>query len=254
MISRGTIADIKGEAIPIMRTHLPFEAVLFLVIVGALLPAAAVYGFFKNKRTGSFPSKRTWHIQVFCLFAFLLFLSYLAGKALGLFHALFPAATIHLKDAALGLGALLASAAAIYPIAKRICAREPARVYRMLPKLPSEMSMWTAISISAGIVEEIVYRGILFSILMILVHSWWPATLTCAACFGLTHFEGWRNIANAFLMAILLQAVVYFTGYLYVAMFIHAAYDVIVGLFCVRFWKQAAGARTTEISAPASME
>jgi len=246
--------ETRMGAASIIKTHLPLDAVVFLLLVGGVLPAAAIYGFFKLKRTRLFPSKQKQRIQVFCLHGFLLFFSYAVWKAMGLYHALFPSPIIHLKDAALGLGTLLLLAAAIYPISKRMCMREPARVYRSLPQSLPEMGVWAAVSISAGVFEEIAYRGVLFSILMILVHSWWPATLICAACFGLAHFEGSENIIATFVIAILLQAVVYFTGYLYVAMFIHAAYDFIVGLFCVHFWKQFASARAVETPAPASIE
>ncbi len=231
---------------------MPVTGYMYLLLFGVLLPAGAIHGYFKVKRTGKYPPKSKVRTQVFLLFAILLAIGFFTSKSLGMTQTLFPPAVIRLRDLVLGVGTLLVVTVAIYPLVRRMSIREAERVYRTLPQSFAEMPVWVAISISAGIVEEILYRGVLFSILMLLLHSWWLAALIGSACFGLTHFEGWKNIVVTFLLGIILQGIVYATGALYVAMFVHAAYDLIVGVLAIHFWRRFASLRPAEVSAASS--
>lgn len=110
--------------------------------------------------------------------------------------------------------------------------RERARL--LLPDHPSLMRRWVVISALAGITEECAYRGLTFRILTANHGSVPLALLLCIVSFGVAHMtQGWRGFVATSLIAALMHAVVFLTGSLYLAIVIHAAYDLIVGIIAM---------------------
>ena len=107
--------------------------------------------------------------------------------------------------------------------------RDRARV--LLPDHPSLMRKWVVISALAGVTEECAYRGLTFRILTANHGSVPLALFLCVVCFGVAHMaQGWRGFVGTSLVAAIMHAVVFMTGSLYLAIVIHAAYDLIVGI------------------------
>jgi hypothetical protein len=76
--------------------------------------------------------------------------------------------------------------------------------YKILPRSPLEVSLWIAISASAGFCEEIVYRGYLQRQFLALWQSLPLAVLCQAAIFAAIHrYEGAFNVLGICAMAIL---------------------------------------------------
>jgi membrane protease YdiL (CAAX protease family) len=94
-----------------------------------------------------------------------------------------------------------------------------------VPHTPDELRLWTALSVTAGICEEILFRGYLTA----LVASWiGPLAGVAVAClmFGFAHlYLGARGAARAAVMGAVMAGVVALTGSLWVAMILHAAVD-----------------------------
>jgi membrane protease YdiL (CAAX protease family) len=100
---------------------------------------------------------------------------------------------------------------------------------------------WIVISITAGFTEEIAYRGVLFGILFYWIPNWWVAALLCAVAFALGHaIQGAKSTLIIFGMSIVFQGLVWYTGTLYVAMVVHAIYDIIAGFAYLRLYKLTA--------------
>ena len=64
--------------------------------------------------------------------------------------------------------------------------------------------------------------------------SFWLAMLLCVSAFAIAHaIQGWRGILATAIIALLLHGVVYETGSLYLAIVVHAVYDLMVGTIAV---------------------
>lgn len=110
--------------------------------------------------------------------------------------------------------------------------RENAR--RLLPDHPSLMRMWVVISALAGVTEECAYRGLTYRILTANHGSVALALFLCIGCFGIAHMtQGWRGLLGTSLVAALMHGIVFLTASLYLAIAIHAVYDLIVGIIAM---------------------
>lgn len=134
-------------------------------------------------------------------------------------------------------GLLLAVVAAVaFAYRSRQVMRDPRRqeVFRrafdrvgvILPHSHQELRSFMAVAFTAGVCEEILYRGFLIWYLFWLV-GLWPALVVSSLLFGLAHtYQGWRGIVLTGLIG-LLEAMFYvLTASLWVPMLLHVAIDV----------------------------
>jgi membrane protease YdiL (CAAX protease family) len=95
----------------------------------------------------------------------------------------------------------------------------------MLPHTRDELSRFIWLSITAGICEELLYRGYLIWYLQ----HWFaliPAAALAALVFGVGHvYQGWRGILTTGFVGAFLAAVYLVTGSLYTGMVLHALMD-----------------------------
>jgi len=108
---------------------------------------------------------------------------------------------------------------------------EKRRMIWMLPHTSVDLWWWTIVAVTAGIVEEIVYRGVMIGLWQRVLGSWWAAMMVCVVVFSLVHFlQGWYAMAAIALTATAFHLIVRATGDLYTAMTVHFIYDLIAGL------------------------
>ena len=68
------------------------------------------------------------------------------------------------------------------------------RARLFLPETTSQLPYWIAVSLSAGVVEEYVYRGVVYAAILSLTGKSYSAALISAAAFGAAHLHaGVRN-------------------------------------------------------------
>jgi membrane protease YdiL (CAAX protease family) len=123
-----------------------------------------------------------------------------------------------------------------------------ARIILSRPNRPSDLWLWGAVSLSAGIVEEIVFRGVMPALVIPITGDWWTAVAVCVAAFALGHNQqGWQRMIFVGLLAVGCHLLVRMTGSLLLAMAVHALYDFAAGVFHVRLaaWAPAANAGGT---------
>lgn len=223
-------------------------AAIYLSLIGVLLPALCVRSYFALKAGGRFPRKPAYFKNTLISLGVILSLAIAVWRSFGL--PIFPAYTIRLQDIAVGAGTVFVFILAMYPRWKYKVVHSRDEVSRRVPQASNEMGWWIAVSVAAGIAEEFAYRGVLFGILIYSIPNWWAAALLCALSFALAHaIQGWSGAVIIFVMAIIFQAIVLFTGTLYVAMAAHTLYDIIAGFAYLRLYKQTA----PQVSAAASM-
>ncbi|MBI3477025.1 MAG: CPBP family intramembrane metalloprotease [Acidobacteria bacterium] len=108
------------------------------------------------------------------------------------------------------------------------------RARLVLPDHPSQIPWWVVISAMAGISEECAYRGLAMRFLTGNNGSFWLALSLCVLAFAVAHaIQGWRGILTTAVMALLMHALVYATKSLYLAIMVHAVYDLMVGLIAL---------------------
>jgi membrane protease YdiL (CAAX protease family) len=181
------------------------------------------------------PSRTRLFVSTIISLALLFYLSWITGRTFG--FAPFAAPPLRVRDVLAGV-ATLAVMLALMLVNRAI--RSPAErrkmaVYRMLPRAPGEWALYVVMAIGAGVAEEVAYRGVLFAILGWTLGSTPAAMLISAGAFAVSHaIQGWKTGVMIFAMALVFQALVWFTGTLVVAMAVHATYDLVAGVIGAR--------------------
>jgi len=99
----------------------------------------------------------------------------------------------------------------------------------LAPRTPREDRLFDMVSITAGVCEEILYRGLLLATLVSLVGTW-PAVAISSLIFGLGHaYQGISGIAKTGLVGLVLALFTVFSGSLYIAIVLHAVIDLTSG-------------------------
>lgn len=198
---------------------------------GVAIPALVIRGWWKLKRKERPLPKRMTHLR-FTAFMLVLLTCLSLVVARAQWIELFPIGTDHLARGVLaGLAMYFAAVAFMRPRWRRAVERRAPIVHLFMPDNAAERAWWIAVSVLAGVGEEITWRGVQTALLFGLTGSYWMAATASAISFGVAHFiQGWRSTAIIVVFALGFQAVVWLSGSLYVAMIVHVAYDITAGL------------------------
>jgi len=113
--------------------------------------------------------------------------------------------------------------------------RQIAPLRPLLPRSRGEMLHFTGVSITAGICEEILFRGFLIWYLSALTPRI-PALFVAALLFGMAHaYQGTRGVIQTGVVGVVLVALYVLTGSLWIPMAIHLFLDLNSGLLAYRF-------------------
>jgi CAAX protease family protein len=105
------------------------------------------------------------------------------------------------------------------------------RVRRLLPKTSTERAVWIVVSISAGVCEEVLYRGWLLSLFAATLGSVWLGLLISSIVFGFAHaYQGRPAILGTGVIGAVFGFLFIFSGSLIPGQVLHAAMDLNNGL------------------------
>jgi membrane protease YdiL (CAAX protease family) len=202
----------------------------FAVFVCLYVPYKALRAQRKLAANAASVSRRQIVLSTVLLQILLLTFALLVARSNGI--DLWPARAPKLGGVLAGV-ALLGLCAGTLPLRLKYVRESTSRLLR--PSSPKELPLWFALSLLAGVGEEIVYRGVLTDVL----HRWsGDATLAIALsalAFGAAHIvQGWKLALFIVFIAAGLQCVVILSGCLYVAMAVHVLYDAIAGVYYSR--------------------
>lgn len=108
-------------------------------------------------------------------------------------------------------------------------------VYVIAPRTPREYALWALACVLAGVAEETAYRGVGMATLWYALGNPWVSALILAAAFAAAHAaQGWKSGLAVFGIALVMHALVQFTGSLLPAMLVHATYDLVAGASIAR--------------------
>ena len=206
----------------------------FAILLSILLPIVA-YRQHRAMTTGALTAPRRPVLYLSALATHLLLLVGVVACILADELWLFPSFTVDGRNvltagAALALGLLL--------LIERLRVSDPIareRTRLLAPGTPREYVMFCGLAVSAGIVEQLAYRGVLFSFLLWYTGSFLAAAMLAGVPFGLVHlFQGWRSAFVVIVIALRDQILVALTGTLVFAIVIHIIHDVIAGTVLMR--------------------
>jgi membrane protease YdiL (CAAX protease family) len=139
-----------------------------------------------------------------------------------------------LRDAALAIG-LWAVAKLVMSGMERLLARDPAAsIGGYLPREAGEVALWVLLSLTAGFVEELVFRGYFQRQFEALTRSPWIALVLQSLLFGVSHgYQGGVACTKIVLLGGMYGLVARWRRSLRPGMITHALTDILGGIFLV---------------------
>jgi membrane protease YdiL (CAAX protease family) len=129
-----------------------------------------------------------------------------------------------------GVAMYVAAVLVMRPLWRKAVARGARIVHLFVADTREERAWWLAVSLLAGIGEEVTWRGVQTGLLATVVGDYWIAAVLSGVSFALAHsVQGWKSVLGIFIFALAFQAVVFASGSLYIAMLVHVAYDLTAG-------------------------
>jgi CAAX protease family protein len=114
------------------------------------------------------------------------------------------------------------------------------KVKRLLPRNSTERAVWVVVSITAGVCEEILYRGWLLSLFGAALGSVWLGLLISSILFGFAHaYQGRNAIFGTGVLGAIFGVVFVVCGSLIPGQVLHTAMDLNNGLALGRAQKLA---------------
>jgi membrane protease YdiL (CAAX protease family) len=107
-----------------------------------------------------------------------------------------------------------------------------ASVQTFLPRRAGEILLWIGVSVSAGICEELVFRGYFQRQFEVFTRSKWIALLLQAFLFGISHgYQGVEACVKIAIFGVLYGLLARWRGSLRPGMIAHSGSDILSGIF-----------------------
>lgn len=227
---------VAAAMVWLLTADLPWPPRLLVTVLAVPLPALAIVQMRLLARLGEAELPRLPVYISTCISLWFLALAAVTASAYGGFTAgligLRPLPAILL---ACWTVFILASALALYAFSRYFDLQESAVLYQLLPRTVTERLAFVFVSFTAGICEELVFRGFLIAALMPVVGSAITAMLLSCVLFGLLHaYQGVIGSARAALLGLVLAVPFIATGSLLPSMIAHTLIDIAAGLWLVR--------------------
>lgn len=108
-------------------------------------------------------------------------------------------------------------------------------VQKLMPSSRAEWPRFMALAFTAGICEELLFRGFVMWALAQALPEYWQAAVAQGVLFGLAHaYQGARGVFLTTMVGLFLAGVVWITGSLWPAMLVHALIDLNSGDIAIR--------------------
>jgi membrane protease YdiL (CAAX protease family) len=208
---------------------LHLSTIVFLILVGLVLPLLAISSYRLLSSGGELPPRRVFFLQTLGIQFILGSLAILAASKAGIdLWNQSPLEAAGLLISGLILVAWLVSIPLVW---NWLPAERRSRLVEFLPGDTQEKLLWALAFLSAAVMEEVAYRGVLFVLLDRWLGGWWPAVVVSSLVFAAAHMtQGLKSASVIVLFAFGLHVIVRVTGGLYTAMVAHWAYDVLAGV------------------------
>lgn len=209
---------------------------VFVVFVTLVVPWAVLRNRASAIAMASIPLARRFHAMLLPQIVLgLVALATAYYEGIPLLPLRFPSLTGWLS----GLAFLIVALVLVRPHWRRSIEEQKPTWRLFAPTTREERRMWVLLSLSAGIGEELVWRGTLPALLKMLTGSLSLSLTLCILSFALAHaIQGPRSVLAIATIAASFHALVFVSGSLYVGMVVHFAYDVFAGFTYSRFARE----------------
>lgn len=114
---------------------------------------------------------------------------------------------------------------------------------KFIPDSAATFRHYVLVSVTAGICEEIIYRGFLFWYLDAFLPLW-AVVLVSSVIFGLAHsYQGARGMARVTLIGIVFGGFYWLTGSIWLPILAHALLDILQGTMLMNYLRPQSGGR-----------
>ena len=216
-----------------------YDAVTIPYLLGILvmMPLGGIYSYFRV-RSGKPLAPKTRRYRAMILMQLLIvYVTFEVAKKNGiaLFHGNWPVLWIWAVS-----GLYLAFIGVrLNSVWYKMSAARKQRARLLLPEFPQQMWYWVPVSLFAGLSEECAFRGMAYLALREITGSASISVLICVAAFAVSHMmQGWRGVLGTGVIAAVMHGIVFTTQGLYLAIGIHAAYDVMIGVIALRHFRR----------------
>ena len=115
---------------------------------------------------------------------------------------------------------------------------------RIMPRDVTELLVYSALACTAGLSEEFLYRGFVFTAFVRMIVNFGSPTIAAAflssAWFALAHlYQGRRGLITTFVVGMVFVCVRIWTGSLIPAIVSHIGIDLVAGIFVFRSFRRA---------------
>lgn len=213
-----------------------FHAILFtILLILPLVEARWSWPHYVKKLASGVPCARLHHFRNLLLWEWVLALGFLlswaaTGRPWGsmvIGHASLIQSILFLIFAGLFIVVFRGQQRSILARPEVVERLRPRLEYAkpLLPHTTSERKLFWAVSLTAGICEETLYRGFLTWYVASFAGPW-PAMFLSSLIFGLGHiYLGFKQVPKTFLIGLVLALLAYFSGSLWPSIVLHAAID-----------------------------
>jgi membrane protease YdiL (CAAX protease family) len=212
-------------------SELPGPARVATVVLVAVLPALLLgQAFVRDDDVAELPVMPVYASSIAMILLIGAFAVW-AGLRLGM-----TPATLGLRpiDPVRGLawtGAVVAVALGFAVASRLLGQREAPLLERLLPRTGPQRAVFVLLSLSAGVGEELAFRGFLIPALETATGSSSLAVIVSSLAFGMLHsYQRSAGVLRAGALGVVLAAPLLATGSLYPSIAAHALFDLIAGL------------------------
>jgi len=215
---------------------------LFVLIFAVIYPIVGFIGyrrFLEKVKAGMPPNRRrlylettSWQWALFALGAIVWLISDRDIAALGFGFELNTRELIGAALTAIGIALMFVQVRQVAGYSKEKLQEFHSTVGElsiMMPHNGSELVRFNLLSVTAGIVEETLWRGYLFWYLGHFMPLW-TAAIISAVGFGIAHsYQGLANVPRVVIVGAVFSGLYLLTGSLWMPILLHAALDLLQG-------------------------
>ncbi len=233
MNRRAALATVVAAVVVWLASgELAWPARAYLVVLLAVLPPLAVAQARVIEHEATALARIPVYLSSLAMLWLLGLLALGAGLWSGFDLAGLGLAALGGADAVVWTAGALGAAIVLAVAWRTLGVRETAVLEALLPRTGFEKACFVALSLTAGVCEELVFRGFLIGALVAASGSTVLAVILSAAAFGVVHaYQSGTGSLRAGLLGLVMTVPVLATGSLIPSMLAHFLYDVVAGLW-----------------------
>lgn len=217
------------------------SSIIFIGVVGVFIPVAA-WMSKKALDQGLRVERLDFYLETVVVQTVLVALSLWVGRSNEIAISFLPVGGFRTMAAAAALTVIALLALAVGWRASSGDRRE--RLRMIVPFTREEKFAWTGVALAAGLAEEVIYRAVLFGLILSWTGELWIAALIAGVMFALAHLvQGWIAVLIVFVYGLLFQILYVTSGSLFAPVLVHVIYDFLAGLLIAR-WSRAEDEQT----------